>query len=272
MKKKSAFLLMMMGALLAGCTVASEQEHKADRTQSPAVNARWLTLIVKAGNGVTPQPVTLQYESEQCKESRSYGVGGQSQSGTTMMRALNFEKIDLVREPESDAYKARFAIDAGGSCGWKLVSLETSFKYTSGHALVHGQELLSHRTTFTFRSSKNAVTTPNVRVSRIWFPVIAVDDDLAKNTLHLRARSLFIPPDLNPSASGSLILEFKVAEDMAMLVRPDPQNRGRVLVTYPDGATGTESSIGYVGVDDERMICLLAEKKRDCEAIKLRER
>lgn len=264
MKKRLGIPLFVICSFLVGCTSASDLDRKADRMQSPSADARWLTLIVKAADGVEPQPVTLQYASEKCKEATRYGVGGQSQSGTAMMRALNFEKVDLVREAAGDAYKARFAIDAGGACQWKLVSLETSFKYRSNHRLVKGKEVISHRNEFNFRSAKDAIRTPNVRAEFAYFPVIVLKDEPSKNELRLRPKSLFFPPNLDPSESGTMTLEVKVFEEMAMTVHADPHESYRYLVTYPDGATGTNTSIDTVGVEDARMQCLLSSGKKSC--------
>lgn len=264
MRKRWKTLPLAACVFIIGCTPAWDLDHKADRTQSPAKDARWLTLIVKAESGVEPQPVTLEYESEKCKEARSYGVGGQSQSGVALMRASNYEKISLVRAPESHVYQARFAIDAGGSCQWKLVSLETAFKYQSNHQLVKGKEAISHKAQFTFRNQKDSVRIPNLNVSYEYFPVIYIKDDPSENEFRLQAKSLFFPPSLDPSESGTMILKPKVFVDRAMTVREDPQDRRSYLVGYPDGATGTSSYRDGVGVEDERMQCLLSPAKRDC--------
>ena len=273
MKKNfSAHHLALACTFLACSAFASDAAEKADRTQNPSADARWLALIVKADVGVTPLPATLEYESEKCRELRSYGVGGQSQSGSTMMRALNFEHVDLVKEPEGSSYKARFAIDAGGRCEWKLVSLETSFVFKSSHPLAKGMEVRANRKTFSFRDRKDAVRAPNVRMQLPYFPVILVKDDPRQNELRLREKGLFIPPSFAPSASGMMILEWKVFDDKAMLVREDTESRYRYFVTYPDGATGTNTSVGQVGVEDERMQCLLTSGKQNCDQFAPRER
>lgn len=264
MKKKLGIPLLAICSSVAGCAATWDLDQKADRTQSPSSNARWLTLVMNAEDGVEPMPVTLEYESEKCKEPRSYGVGGQSQSGVTLMRALNFEKINLVREPASDTYKARFPIDAGGSCQWKLVSLETSFKYRSAHRLAQGKEAISNREKFRFRNEKDSVHSPNVRMRYAYFPVILMEDDPSNNKIRLQPKSLFFPPSFDPSASGMMILEVKVFGDMAMTVRTAPQDSRRYLVTYPDGATSTSSSRDTIGVEDERMQCLLSSGKQSC--------
>ncbi|RIX84706.1 hypothetical protein [Acidovorax cavernicola] len=261
MKTKSGIPLLMICFVLAGCASALDLDQKADRTQSPAANARWLTLVMKGNEGVEPLPVTLEYESEKCKEPRSYGVGGQSQSGTMLMRATHFEHVNLIKESVGDAYKARFAIDAGGSCQWKLVSLETSFKYRSNHPLAKGKEATSFRSRFRFGSEKNAVRTPGLRAELSYFPVIYIREDPSKNEVRLRSKSLFLPPSFDPPTSATLYLETNVFGDMAMTVRAAPQDRRSHLVTYPDGATGSSSSEGMVGVEDERMQCLLSSGK-----------
>lgn len=103
-----------------------------------------------------------------------------------------------------------------------------------------------------------------MRVPLSYFPVILVGNTSSDTRIRLQARSLFLPPSLDPSASGILTLEPKVFDDMAMTVRADPQDRHRYRVTYPDGATSTSSSEGMVGVNDERMQCLLSSAKKDC--------
>ena len=276
MKNKFGAHHLAWVCLFAACSACAvetaEKAEKADRTQNPPVDARWLELIMKTDAGVTPLPATLEYESGKCQEMRAYGVGGQSQSGSTMMRAQSFEHVDLVKEPEGHSYKARFAIDAGGRCEWKLVSLETSFMFKSSHPQAKGMEVRSNRATFTFRDRKDAVRAPNVRMKLTHFPVILVRDDPRQNELRLRAEGLFIPPSFDPSASGMMILEWKVLDGMAMLVREDAGSRYRYEVTYPDGATGTDTSVGQVGVDDERMQCLLKPGRRNCDEFAPRKR
>ncbi|MFE1570783.1 hypothetical protein [Comamonas odontotermitis] len=264
MGKRWKALALVPWVFLVGCTPASNLDHKADRTQNPAKDARWLTLIVKAGDGIEPQPVTLEYESEKCEEPRSYGVGGQSQSGVALMRASHYEKISLDRAPENHVYKARFAIDAGGSCQWKLVSLETSFKYRSHHPLAQGKEAISNREKFAFRSEKDSVRTPNVRVNFEYFPVVYLHDHPSENRFRLQKKSMFFPPSLDPSESGTMTLEPKVFGDMAMTVGEDPQSRRNYVVAYPDGAKGTSWSRDVVGVEDKRMQCLLSPAKQNC--------
>lgn len=265
MGKRWKALTLVPWVLMAGCTPALNLDHKADRTQSPAKDARWLTLIVKAEEGIEPQPVTLEYESEKCKEPRSYGVGGQSQSGVSLMRASQYEKISLDRAPENDVYKARFAIDAGGSCQWKLVSLEASFKYRSNHRLVKGKEAISYKEKFVFRNEKDSIRTPNVKARATYFPVIYVHDDPSENTFRLERKFMFFPPTLDPSESGTMTLEPKVFGDMAMTVSENPQSRRNYVVGYPDGAKGTSWSRDGVGVEDERMQCLLPPAKQNCD-------
>lgn len=257
---------------MVGCAPALDLDQKADRTQSPPADARWLTLVVKPEGGLEPLPVSLEYESEKCEEARSYGVGGQSQSGTALMRASNFGKVELVREPADGEYKARLAIDAGGPCQWKLVSLETSFKYRSRNPLVNGREVVSHGNKIEFRSRKDSVRSPNVRMRFEYFPVVFVKDDPSKNEVRLQPKSGFFPPSFDPSASGTMSLEPRVFDDMAMTVRTAPGDSRSYLVTYPDGATGTSPYMDLVGVEDKRMQCLLSSGKRRCDEFSPRRR
>lgn len=87
MQQKLGIPLLLICASVASCSSAVDPDRQADRTQSPAADARWLTLVMKAEEGIEPRPVTLEYVSDTCQEARPYGVGGQSQSGTALMRA-----------------------------------------------------------------------------------------------------------------------------------------------------------------------------------------
>ncbi|MDR2299829.1 MAG: hypothetical protein LBE30_15965 [Comamonas sp.] len=244
--------LLFFIACITGSSRAEEPE--VDTRQSPAADARWLTLIVQAENDIAPQPVSLEYQAGQCTESRSYGVGGQSQSGRMQMPALHFEKITLSKQTSSQRYQARIALDAGGSCQWKLVGLSTQFKYTSQHAQTKGQELLSQRIKIAFADRKNAVRKLDVLMRFQYFPVIYLADNPAQNSIKLQSGGFPDLPSFDPAESGTLMLQFKVFNDLAMTARVDPQNPYLYLTTYPDGATGATTS---AGVMDERMICLM---------------
>lgn len=272
MKKSLAIPATLLCATLAACSFAREPAPLADRTQDPPADARWVTLIVNAGEGLVPQPVALEYQSEKCEESRSYGVGGQSQSGTALMRAQNFEKVELVREATGNAYKARIAIDAGGPCQWKLVSLDASFRHQSRHPLVPGKEVSTLAKQFYFRSGRDAIRTPGVRVKLAYFPVIFLRDQPLPNEMRLQPLSLYLPTHLDPTGSLTLMLEPRVAADKAMVVRADPQDSRWYLMTYPDGATGRSYSRDVIGVEDERMQCLLSASAQNCERFSPRTR
>lgn len=255
--------LVLVITMSMGCSFPASLDQDVDRGQSPTEGARWLTLIVQSNEGVEPQPVKLEYESDKCKERRTYGVGGQSQSGAALMKAKTFEEITLVGEAAA-GYKARFAIDAGGRCQWTLITLETSFKFTSKNHLVSENAVVSRRNKIDFRNEKNAVRLPNVKMRIAYFPVIELKDAPLSNTIRLQPASLFLPPSFDPSASGTMMLEVKVIDEMAMTVREDPKDRHRYLVTYPDGAKGASRWRDTVGVEDERMQCLISLPKKDC--------
>ena len=236
-----------------------------DTSQSPAADARWLTLIFEAQEGLEPGPVTLEYEARKCMENRSYGVGGQSQSGTTKMKALDFEKPTLQRQPDSHNYQTRFALDAGGPCQWQLRAIETSFVYRSSLAQFRGQQLQSTWLKINFSDSKEAVRAPDTRITLDYFPVIFVEEKPAESELKLRAKTMFLPPDFDPSASGSLRLRIRMHEDKALTVSRDPKQRSSYLLHYPDGSTLTTNYRSGAGVDDARMRCLLSQRKQRCE-------
>lgn len=219
--KKSSIPVLMICCSMIGCTSAFDPEQKADRAQNPPANARWLTLIVNAEDGVEPLPVTLKYQSEECKEMTPYGVGGQSQSGSAPMRAMSFEKIDLVKEPGAGAYKARFAIDAGGRCQWKLQSLETSIRYRD-RLINNGREVISSGYELRFRNEKDAVRSSNVRVQYSYIPVISMRGEPSKSEVRLKLTSGLVPPSFDPATSATMTLEPKVFGDMATTDRRAP--------------------------------------------------
>ena len=250
----SNWRISLLAILVCATGLGRAEESEVDTRKSPPDNARWLTLIVQAEDDIAPQPVSLEYQAGQCSELRSYGVGGQSQSGRTRMPAVHFEKIDLSKEPSGQRYRARIALDAGGNCQWKLVGLSTQFKYTSPHAQTWGQELLSQRIQVVFADRKNAVRKLNVRMRFQYFPVIYLADKPEQNSIRLQSSGFPDLPSFDPEESGIMILQFKVFNDLAMTATADPQNRYLYRTTYPDGATGSANS---VGVMDERMICLM---------------
>lgn len=230
------------------------KESEVDIRQSPPDNARWLTLIIQAEDDIAPQPVSLEYQAGQCTESRSYGVGGQSQSGRMQIPALHFEKITLSKQTSGQRYQSHIALDAGGICQWKLVGLSTQFKYTSQHAQTKGQELLSQRINIVFADRKDAVRNSDVRMRFQYFPVIYLADKHEQNRIRLQSGGFPDLPSFDPVESGIMMLQFQVFNDLAMTARADPQNRYLYRTTYPDGATGSTTSVGMM---DERMICLM---------------
>lgn len=256
MKKFAAHLLGLF------CSASFAQQ--ADRTQHPAEDARWTTLIVQAQQGLEPQPITLQYESRKCKESRAYGVGGQSQSGSMQMPALSFEKPQWVKSAQSHEYKIRFAVDGGGPCQWQLQYFEFRLQYQSSNPLVKGQQAESARIRIEFRKDRAALRRSNVRMALDYFPVIVMDADAAKNQLKLRPKTLLMLPSFDPPESGVMLLQAKVFEDMALTARKSSENRYDYVLNYPDGSTGKASSQDTIGVDDSRMQCLLETGKSKC--------
>lgn len=273
MKRAWGAPLLAACLLMAGCASALDTSQKADRTQSPAADARWLTLAVTLPEDARPLPVKLHYDSARCKEPRSYGVGGQSQSGVAMMRASHYEDLELVKEPRGNQYKARLAIDAGGPCQWMLTSLETAFAYTSRHPLVQGREVQAHRISFEFAKAKDAIRAPNVRMVFPYVPVIITDDDIPEKELRLAPLGFFLPPTFDPSASGTMYLVFKVHDDKPVTARSILKDRYRYLVSYPDGSTSISPSKTSVGNQDARIRCLVTpakgdEKKKDCSNVR----
>lgn len=273
MKRVWGTQLIAVCFLLAGCASALDTSQKADRTQSPAADARWLTLAVTLPEGARPLPVKLHYDSARCKEPRSYGVGGQSQSGVAMMRASHYEDLELVKDPAGHQYKGHLAIDGGGPCQWMLTSLETAFTYTSRHPLVKGREVKANRISFEFAKAKDAIRAPNVRMVFPYVAVIITDDDASEKELRLAPLGFINPPTFDPSASGTMYLVFKVHDDNPITARPVPQDRYRYLVSYPDGSTSVSHSKNYVGVQDARIRCLIMpvegdEKKKDCSNVR----
>ncbi len=260
---RSALLTLCCGT--AANAWAAGLNPATDTRQSPAADARWLSLIVEAQEGLEPGPVSLEYEARQCMENRSYGVGGQSQSGTTKMKALNFEKPTLEKQAGSHNYQVRFALDAGGPCQWQLKAIETSFIYRSSLAQFRGQQLQSARLKINFRDSKKAVRSPDTRITLDYFPVIFVEEKPANSELKLRAKTVFLPPDFDPSALGSVRLRLRMHEDMALTVSRNPQQPSSYLLHYPDGSTLTTNNRSGAGIDDARMRCLLSQRKQRCD-------
>ena len=257
-------------ALACGMTAgawARGLNPETDISQNPAADARWLTLMIEAHEGLELAPVSLEFEARKCEERRAYGVGGQSQSGTTMMKALNFEDIVLERQPDSHRYKARIALDAGGPCQWQLKTLETFFTYRSNLPQVKGQLAKSSRIKIEFRNSKKAERAPNTLMRLDYFPVIFLEDKPAENQLRLRGKTLFFPPDFDPSASGLMKINLKVHEDKVLKASRNPQRPSSYLLHYPDGSTlATTTSRDGVGVTDARMFCLLSAKP-SCDSV-----
>lgn len=262
MNKKFAAPLLGLFSSMAACTATQAQQ--ADRTQAPPDNARWVTLIIQAQQGLEPLPITLQYESQKCTENRAYGVGGQSQSGSMQMRALSFEKPQWTNRAGSHDYQTSFAIDAGGPCQWQLQSLEFRLQYRSSNPLVKGQQAQSDRIDIRFRADKEALRRTNIRMTLDYSPLIIQGDDAAKNQLKLRSKMLFMLPSFDPPESGILMLRTKVFEDMTLTARQNPESRYDYLLQYPDGSSGKASSQDTIGVNDSRMQCLLETGKSSC--------
>ncbi|MEG2047984.1 MAG: hypothetical protein RR100_14130 [Comamonas sp.] len=262
MNKKFAAPLLGLFSSTAACTAALAQE--ADRTQAPPDNARWVTLIVQAQEGLQPLPILLKYEAQKCKEERAYGVGGQSQSGSMQMPALNFEKPPWTKKAGSHDYQMSFAIDAGGGCQWQLQSLQFRLQYQSRDLRVKGQQAQSGQIDIDFRNDKSALRRANVRMKLDYFPVVVLDEDAAKNQLRLRAKMLYFLPHFDPQESGIIMLRTQVFEDMTLNARQSPESRYSYLLQYPDGSTGKASSQDTIGVEDSRMQCLLETGKSAC--------
>ncbi|MDL5037009.1 hypothetical protein [Comamonas resistens] len=257
MKKFAIALLMLCGPVFAVLA-------QVDRTHKPAEDARWITLIVQAQEGLQPLPISLKYEAQKCKEERPYGVGGQSQSGSMLMRALSFEKPSWTKKAGSHDYLLSFALDGGGDCQWQLQSLEFRLQYQSRDPRAKNQQAQSGQIDIDFRNDKSALRRADVRMKLDYFPVLVLGDDAAKNQLKLRAKMLYLLPHFDPPESGIIVLRSQVFEDMTLIARQSPEDRYSYLLQYPDGSTGKASSQDTIGVEDSRMQCLLETGKPVC--------
>ncbi len=124
-------LCFLVGILNTGCA------ESIDRTLSPPSDTHWVNVEVKNPSPWTrPFPLEVLYISNTCKRHFL-----SMRDGTRYEKVgYNPIKIPLQQQGNSNLWRARVAMNGGGSCDWKLSEFDLGIEYTDATHL--GKDLV----------------------------------------------------------------------------------------------------------------------------------
>lgn len=97
-----------------------------DRALAPPSDTQWVNVEVKNPSPYTkPFPLEVVYISHKCMKSSINGVDGSREEKP----AYNGAKVPLQRQGNSDVWRAKVAMNGGGSCEWKLSEFNLGIEY-----------------------------------------------------------------------------------------------------------------------------------------------
>ncbi len=113
-------LCFLVGILNTGCA------ESIDRTLSPPSDTHWVDVEVKNPSPWTrPFPLEVLYISNTCKRHFL-----SMRDGTRYEKVgYNPMKIPLQQQGNSNIWRARVAMNGGGSCDWKLSEFDLGIEY-----------------------------------------------------------------------------------------------------------------------------------------------
>lgn len=108
-----------------------------DKSLAPPANSELVAVTLKLPAELVSAPLEVMYRSGICKY---FAQGG---SGQRVERdGYHAIKVDLVRQGQSDLYRAMLMKDGGGACKWHLANVTFGVSYAEhvkfGEGITHG--------------------------------------------------------------------------------------------------------------------------------------
>ncbi|TXE26750.1 hypothetical protein FOT62_23065 [Serratia marcescens] len=237
-------LCFLVSILNTGCA------ETIDRTLTPPSDTHWVNVDVKNPSPWTrPFPLEVLYISNTCKRHFL-----SMRDGTRYEKVgYNPMKIPLQQQGNSNIWRARVAMNGGGSCDWKLSEFKMRIAYTDathlGKDLVPGTGV-GAKFAFDDLASQNGqfdTVSNNVNLSPKYYPLITNDKEINfKDTLSLFGRRDFLQKKIN-SQGGSVSILYTPVLDESKVVRMVSPKENKVgeyyRIIYPDGTVVSDGSI-----------------------------
>ena len=221
-----------------------------DRTLSPPSDTHWVNVEIKNPSPWTrPFPLEVTYISNTCKH-HYLDMGDGTRKETVGHSPV---KIPLQQQGTSNIWKARVAMNGGGSCDWKLSEFKMRIAYTDathlGKDLVPGNGV-GVKFAFDDLASQNGQfdTVPStVNLSPKYYPLITSDKEInIKNTLSLFGKKDYLQKKIN-SQGGNASIVYAPELDETKVVRMISPKENKIgeyyKIIYPDGTVVSDGSI-----------------------------
>ncbi|MBS3894458.1 hypothetical protein [Serratia marcescens] len=239
--KTSALLLVVF--LNNGCA------ETIDRTLSPPSDTHWVDVEVKNPSPWTrPFPLEVLYISNACKRHFL-----SMRDGTRYEKVgYNPIKIPLQQQGNSNLWKAKVAMNGGGSCDWKLSEFKMRIAYTDathlGKDLVPGNGV-GVKFAFDDLASQNGqfeTVSSTVNLSPKYYPLIKTNKRISlMDTLSLFGEKDYLQKKIN-SQGGNISIFYAPTLDESKVVRmvaPKEYKVGKYYkIIYPDGVVVSDGS------------------------------
>jgi hypothetical protein len=106
------------------CSFISLSGCATDYSLAPPADSEQVTVTVKVPKELTTEPVEVIYRSTLCTFT-DHSASGKPYQRDDYQRSV----IQPVRQGQSDLYEARFPLDGGGACQWRLSNVTFGVAY-----------------------------------------------------------------------------------------------------------------------------------------------
>ncbi|EKG7251257.1 TPA: hypothetical protein L1528_004578 [Escherichia coli] len=225
---------------LSGCA------SRPDYALSPPNNTEWVTVAVKLPPETEALPVDVLYRSEICRR-KDYDPTTESHIRT--IRGFNPVQIPLSPPDNSGFRKVRIALDGGTRCGWTLSGVRVGIQISRSSALAQGKDVTAANYVFdfddegygsAFGKGKPLSVSGDLFFKTEFFPmeyvyrsINEIDLDLfAGDEKYSKWNRYYRVTD-----SRDIKIEPVLYLNKVVKLQTSDSDRGKVIVTYPDGSS-----------------------------------
>ncbi|WP_285128884.1 hypothetical protein [Leclercia adecarboxylata] len=244
-KTPKVLLLSLILFSAAGCSIS----QAVNKTLSPPADTKWVNVEVKNPSRYTkPFPLEVRYISYECMKKRISGADG------SVITEPSYNVIGIPMQQEiGDIWKAKVAMNGGGSCKWTLSAINLGIEYTDASHL--GKDLVPGTAVgvtlaFDNDASRNGqfdiLSGSNPVFSSKYYPLIKTNKMIRKNdSLSIFGEEDFLQKRLINSNS-SINVKFMPDLDESKVVKMVAPTEHKVgafyKIIYPDGTVVSDGS------------------------------
>ncbi|MBN7123376.1 hypothetical protein BSU01_16925 [Erwinia billingiae] len=238
-------LLSLVLFTVAGCSMS----RAVNKTLSPPTDTKWVSVEVKNPSLYTkPFPLEVRYISYECMKQRISGFDG------SVITEPSYNVIGIPMQQESrDIWKAKVAMNGGGSCKWTLSSVNLGIEYIDathlGKDLVPGTAV-GVTLAFDNDASRNGqfdiLSDSNPIFSSTYYPLIKTNKMIRENdSLNIFGKDDFLQKKIT-NLNNSVTVKFKPNLDESKIVKMVAPKEHKVgvfyKIIYPDGTVVSDGS------------------------------